>query len=181
VKYDNIQSAEYAIAAQNGYVFPGTSRGLLVKFADEQDKSHRKDKVMRHQPRQNQRYGPYGNANTNPNNSYQYNMNPQQQQYQQQQQQQPYYPPQPYFPQQQVEANLFIYHLPGNADDTLLYRLFSPFGAILSVKVVRDTATGQCKGYGFVKMANYAAAYAAIQALNGTKVENKYLQVSFKT
>jgi RNA recognition motif-containing protein len=36
-------------------------------------------------------------------------------------------------------------------------------------------------GYGFVKMANYAAAYSAIQALNGTKVENKYLQVSFKT
>jgi hypothetical protein len=58
-------------------------------------------------------------------------MNPQQQQYQQQQQQQPvcylnekseiskYYPPQPYFPQQQVEANLFIYHLPGKANQVL--------------------------------------------------------------
>jgi RNA recognition motif-containing protein len=41
--------------------------------------------------------------------------------------------------------NLFVYHLPHSADDALLYKLFSPFGAILQVKVMRDH-DGKCKG-----------------------------------
>ncbi len=38
----------------------------------------------------------------------------------------------------QGESTLFIYHLPPSADDALLYRLFGPYGPILSVKVVKD-------------------------------------------
>jgi len=75
------------------------------------------------------------------------------------------------------DANLFIYHLPSNSDDALLYRLFSPFGAIESVKVIKDPVTNACKGYGFVKMVNWSDASTAIQSLNGAKVGEKYLQV----
>ena len=75
---------------------------------------------------------------------------------------------------------LFVYNLPPETDDNLLYRIFGPYGAIVSVKVVKEPTTGQCRGYSFVNFSKYEEAYAAIAALNGTKLKNKYLQVSFK-
>eukprot|EP01116_Phalansterium_solitarium_P003780 TRINITY_DN145_c0_g3_i1.p2 TRINITY_DN145_c0_g3~~TRINITY_DN145_c0_g3_i1.p2 ORF type:complete len:333 (+),score=107.34 TRINITY_DN145_c0_g3_i1:1600-2598(+) len=83
-------------------------------------------------------------------------------------------------PQPGSEGHLFIYHLPPDADDELLYRLFGPFGSILSVKVMRDAVTNNCKGFGFVKFGDPAAAAAAVAALNGYEVGSKRLQVSFK-
>jgi len=53
-------------------------------------------------------------------------------------------------PYAQTGFCIFIYHLPPETDENVLYRLFGPFGAISSVKIVRDQSTGQCKGFGFV-------------------------------
>ena len=77
------------------------------------------------------------------------------------------------------DRNIFIYHLPGETDEAYLYKLFSPYGAIESVKVITDLQ-GTCKGYGFVKMVNVMDAWNAIQMLNGAKVGEKYIQVSIK-
>eukprot|EP01133_Synstelium_polycarpum_P017350 gene17350-20700_t len=77
-------------------------------------------------------------------------------------------------------TNLYVYNLPSDADDALLYRLFSPSGAIASVKVVKDPITQACKGFGFVRMVNMPDAINAINSVNGTSVEGKVLQVSFK-
>ncbi len=76
---------------------------------------------------------------------------------------------------------VFVYNLPENTQDHLLYQLFSPYGAISSVKVIRDTQTLKCKRFGFVNMMNYEEAYRAIVSLNGYELEGKPLQVSFKT
>lgn len=76
---------------------------------------------------------------------------------------------------------IFVYNLPENTLDSLLYQLFSPFGAIASVKVIMDKSTKKCKRYGFVNMISYDEAYAAITALNGFEVEGRALQVSFKS
>ena len=75
---------------------------------------------------------------------------------------------------------IFVYNLPESTEDSLLYQLFSPFGAISSVKVIKDTETQKCKRYGFVNMLNYEEAYSAILHLNGHLCEGKPLQVSFK-
>jgi hypothetical protein len=40
---------------------------------------------------------------------------------------------------------LFVYNLPPDADEGLLYRLFGPFGAISDVKIMRETTTNRCK------------------------------------
>ena len=76
---------------------------------------------------------------------------------------------------------LFVYNLPQSAEDTTLYQLFSPFGAISGVKVMKDQTTNKPKGFGFVNMLNYDEAVNAIQKLNGTQHDGKVLQVSFKT
>ena len=76
---------------------------------------------------------------------------------------------------------IFVYNLPETTEDSLLYQLFSPYGAITSVKVIKDLGTGKCKRYGFVNMLNYEEAYQAIVQLNGYQLEGKPLQVSFKS
>ena len=76
---------------------------------------------------------------------------------------------------------IFIYNLPESTEDSLLYQLFSPFGAISSVRVIRDAETNKCKRYGFVNMLTYEEACNAILYLNGHVCEGKPLQVSFKS
>ena len=76
---------------------------------------------------------------------------------------------------------IFVYNLPESAEDSLLYQLFCPFGAIASVRVMKDSQTKKCKKYGFVNMMSYEEAYGAILHLNGHMCEGKPLQVSFKT
>lgn len=74
---------------------------------------------------------------------------------------------------------IFVYNLPESAHDALLYQLFCPYGAVLSVRVIKDS-TGKCKRYGFVNMLTYEDACRAIVSLNGYEVDGRALQVSFK-
>ena len=75
---------------------------------------------------------------------------------------------------------VFVYGLPPEEKDfeneLLLYRLFSPHGAILSVHAKKG------QNYGFINMMNYEEAYKAVINLNGYYVQqhNTHLQVSFK-
>ncbi|XP_029003025.1 ELAV-like protein 1 isoform X3 [Betta splendens] len=76
---------------------------------------------------------------------------------------------------------IFIYNLGQEADEAVLWQLFGPFGAVVNVKVIRDFNTNKCKGFGFVTMTNYEEAAMAIHSLNGYRLGDKVLQVSFKT
>ena len=75
---------------------------------------------------------------------------------------------------------VFVYGLPSSVEDVenelLLYRLFAPHGAILSICAKKGT------GYGFVNMIRYEEALKAVVNLNGYFVQqhNTRLQVSFK-
>ncbi|KAG8127122.1 hypothetical protein E2320_022162 [Naja naja] len=76
---------------------------------------------------------------------------------------------------------IFIYNLGQDADEGILWQMFGPFGAVTNVKVIRDFNTNKCKGFGFVTMTNYEDAAMAIASLNGYRLGDKILQVSFKT
>ncbi|KAM6945634.1 ELAV-like protein 1-B isoform 2-T2 [Aplochiton taeniatus] len=76
---------------------------------------------------------------------------------------------------------IFIYNLGQDADEGILWQMFGPFGAVHNVKVIRDFNTNKCKGFGFVTMTNYEEAAMAIASLNGYRLGEKTLQVSFKT
>lgn len=77
--------------------------------------------------------------------------------------------------------SIFIYNLAPETEESTLWQLFGPFGAVQSVKIIKDASSNQCKGYGFVTMTNYEEAMMAIRALNGYTLGNRVLQVSFKT
>lgn len=76
---------------------------------------------------------------------------------------------------------IFVYNLGPESDESILWQLFGPFGAVQSVKIIRDAQTQKCKGFGFITMTNYDEAVTAINCLNGLNLQNRILQVSFKT
>ena len=105
-----------------------------------------------------------------------------------------------------LQSSLFVFDLPSGGDEEMLLNLFSPYGRIDSVRVIRGP-DGRGKGYGFVNMASWQDASAvrplpfvvvecdsllltevchvrhgvqAVHALNGRKVGGCTLQVSFK-
>ncbi|XP_032060884.1 ELAV-like protein 3 [Aythya fuligula] len=76
---------------------------------------------------------------------------------------------------------IFVYNLAPEADESVLWQLFGPFGAVTAVRVVRDPATAKGRGFGFVTMPAYQEAAVAIASLNGYRLGERVLQVSFKT
>uniref|UniRef100_A0A5K3EI42 ELAV-like protein n=1 Tax=Mesocestoides corti TaxID=53468 RepID=A0A5K3EI42_MESCO len=76
---------------------------------------------------------------------------------------------------------IFVYNLAPETEESNLWQLFGPFGAVQTVKIIRDPTTNKCKGFGFVTMSNYEEALLAIHSLNGFALGNRVLQVSFKT
>ncbi|VDQ07293.1 unnamed protein product [Trichobilharzia regenti] len=76
---------------------------------------------------------------------------------------------------------IFVYNLAPETEEANLWQLFGPFGAVQTVKIIRDPMTNKCKGFGFVTMSNYEEALLAIHSLNGFALGNRVLQVSFKT
>lgn len=78
-------------------------------------------------------------------------------------------------------GNLFVFHLPPDIDDAGLQKLFQPFGALQSVRVMVDKITKESKGYGFVKYYRVQDAIQALTYMNGAAIGSKHLKVSFKT
>ena len=56
--------------------------------------------------------------------------------------------------------------------------LFSKYGQVDSVEIIKDKYTEQSKGFGFVEMED-DVAQKAISALNGTDFEGRRIRVNF--
>ncbi len=74
---------------------------------------------------------------------------------------------------------LFVGSLPATTSEEAVRELFSPFGKIHSIKLVKDLFSGECKGFGFLEMEGHEAR-AAIAGLNGKSFEGNYLKVNFE-
>jgi len=73
--------------------------------------------------------------------------------------------------------NIFVASLPFSADDQDLREIFEPFGEVTSAKVIFDRDRNRSKGFGFVEMADNAAAQNAISELNDSTYEGRPLVV----
>ncbi len=65
--------------------------------------------------------------------------------------------------------NIFVSNISFKVREQALSDLFSQYGQVTSVRIIKDKETRRSKGYGFVEMANDNEAQAAINALNGTE------------
>jgi RNA recognition motif-containing protein len=74
---------------------------------------------------------------------------------------------------------LFVGSLPPTTTEASLQALFSPFGTVRSIKLVKDLFSGNCKGFGFLEMEGHEAR-AAIAGLDGKSFEGNHLKVKFE-
>jgi RNA recognition motif-containing protein len=74
---------------------------------------------------------------------------------------------------------LFVGSLPPTTTEASLTELFSQFGTVRSVEVVKDLFSGACKGFGFIEMEGHEAR-AAMAGLHATLVEDRAIVVKFE-
>ena len=74
--------------------------------------------------------------------------------------------------------NIYVGNISWNLKDQDLANLFASYGEVTSAKIVTDKFTNRSKGFGFVEMADDAAAQAAIAALNGSEVDSRNIVVN---
>ena len=77
-----------------------------------------------------------------------------------------------------MSRKLYVGNLPYSTSETELEELFGRAGAVESVNVVRDVATGRARGFVFVEMGTDDEAQKAIQALDQQDVGGRSLTVN---
>jgi RNA recognition motif-containing protein len=73
---------------------------------------------------------------------------------------------------------LYVGNLPFETTEADLQALFERAGAVDSVRVMRDMATGRARGFAFVEMSTDADAQKAIETLNETAFGGRTLTVN---
>lgn len=81
-------------------------------------------------------------------------------------------------PADEDTPNLFIANLSNDVDDDALSAAFSPFGIILSAKVMLDIHTGRSRGFGFVMFDSGASGAMAMRTLHNTPIGEKGQRMS---
>lgn len=74
--------------------------------------------------------------------------------------------------------NIFVGNLSYKMQEQELEALFQEHGDVQSAKIVMDRETGRSRGFGFVEMADAAAAQSAINALNGQEHQGRAIVVN---
>src|SRR4030042_2716433 len=73
---------------------------------------------------------------------------------------------------------MYVGNIPYNATEQDLRDLFSEYGEIESLKIMKDNFTERSKGFGFIEMVNENDAKKAIATLNGKDFMGKSLTVA---
>lgn len=73
--------------------------------------------------------------------------------------------------QKGISLNIYIGNLSPATTMETLKALFTEFGEVESVNVIKDRYSGRPKGFGFIEMPSNSEADQAIKALNGNRVD----------
>ena len=74
--------------------------------------------------------------------------------------------------------NIYLGQLPYNVNEDELREIFSEYGEIASLNLVKDRFSGQSKGFGFIEMPNNSEADKAIKALNKSMLKGREIKVN---
>jgi len=77
-----------------------------------------------------------------------------------------------------MNRKLYVGNLPYETGEAELQQLFTPFGEVESVRVMRDMATGRARGFAFVEMGTSEGAQTAITGLHETQLGGRTLAVN---
>lgn len=74
--------------------------------------------------------------------------------------------------------NIYVGNLPFQATEADLRSLFADYGTVTSAAVITDRETGRSRGFGFVELADEAAAGQAISKLDGHDWDGRQITVN---
>ena len=77
-----------------------------------------------------------------------------------------------------MSKKIYVGNLSFDTNDEQLNKIFLPFGAVSSARVIKDKYTDRSRGFGFVEMDNTEEADKAIAALNGKNVDGRDLNIN---
>jgi len=78
---------------------------------------------------------------------------------------------------QTTDGNLFVGNLPFETDEQELRQLFSPYGKVLAVRLMRERRSNRSRGYAFVELSP-ADAGKATAALNDCDYKGRKLRIN---
>jgi RNA recognition motif-containing protein len=78
----------------------------------------------------------------------------------------------------EANLNLYVGNLARAATEAELEELFTPFGQVESVTIIKDKFSGESRGFAFVEMPDSTAALAAISGLANTELLGRRLTVN---
>jgi RNA recognition motif-containing protein len=77
-----------------------------------------------------------------------------------------------------MSTKLYVGNLPYEVTESDLQTLFESAGAVATVNIVRDRATGQARGFAFVEMSDAEGAQKAIRELDKHQFGGRSLTVN---
>ena len=77
-----------------------------------------------------------------------------------------------------MSTKLYVGNLPYDTTEAALQSLFEGAGAVSTVSIVRDRATGQARGFAFVEMSDTEGARRAISELDKHQFGGRSLTVN---
>ena len=74
--------------------------------------------------------------------------------------------------------NIYVGNLSRDVTQDELQQAFEAYGEVASANIISDKFSGESRGFGFVEMPKDDEARAAIEALNGTDLKGRTLNVN---
>lgn len=74
--------------------------------------------------------------------------------------------------------NIYVGNLSRDVTEEELRELFTPFGQVTSVSIIKDKYSGQSRGFGFVEMPSKSEGQAAITGLKGKTLRERTIDAS---
>ncbi|MHC4691393.1 MAG: RNA recognition motif domain-containing protein [Planctomycetota bacterium] len=73
--------------------------------------------------------------------------------------------------------NIYVGNLASETSEDTLNRAFAAFGQVKSASIIRDGATGESRGFGFVRMEVQEEAQTAIREMNEKELDGQIIKV----
>ncbi|WP_207493259.1 RNA recognition motif domain-containing protein [Aridibaculum aurantiacum] len=74
--------------------------------------------------------------------------------------------------------NIYVSNLSFNVEEGDLKELFTSFGEVSSVKIIKDRETGRSRGFGFVEMEDGLSGQNAITSLDQSSLQGRNISVT---
>jgi RNA recognition motif-containing protein len=76
-----------------------------------------------------------------------------------------------------MSNKLYVGNLSKDITEVELQEFFSTYGTVVSVRIKRDSVTGDPWGYGFIEMEDAKAAEVILKTVNGAKLGEHKLKI----